>query len=108
MINSISLLFNELATNYLSDFILESSETSIVLKINKVKSVDNVDSLLDALDKMISVKEYSITAFKKDQISIALKIFGTEVQYIKSVQNHKDFILEVSTNDLIEASLNTL
>ena len=108
MINSISLLFNELATNYLSDFILESSETSIVLKINKVKSVDNVDSLLDALDKMISVKEYSITAFKKDQISIALKIFGTEEQFIKSVQNHKDFILEVSTNDLIEASLNTL
>lgn len=108
MINSISLLFNELATNYLSDFILEPSETSIVLKINKVKSVDNVDSLLDALDKMISVKEYSITAFKKDQISIALKIFGTEEQFIKSVQNHKDFILEVSTNDLIEASLNTL
>ncbi len=108
MLKSIRLLFNRLATNYLNDFILEATERSIVLKVNKVKSVDNVDSLLDALDEMISVKEYSITAFKKDQISIALKIFGTEEQFVNSVQNHKDFILELSTNDLIEASLNSL
>jgi hypothetical protein len=108
MIISIRLLFDRLATSYLSDFILEATERSMVLKVNKVKSVDNVDSLLDALDEMISIKEYSITAFKKDQISIALKIFGTEEQFIKSVQNHKDFILELSTNDLIEASLNSL
>ena len=108
MINSIRLLFDRLATSYLSDFILEATERSMVLKVNKVKSVDNVDSLLDALDEMISVKEYSITSFKKDQISISLKIFGTEEQFIKSVQNHKDFMLELSTNDLIEASLNSL
>ena len=108
MINSIRLLFDRLATSYLSDFILEATERSMVLKVNKVKSVDNVDSLLDALDEMISVKEYSITSFKKDQISLSLKIFGTEEQFIKSVQNHKDFMLELSTNDLIEASLNSL
>ena len=108
MINSIRILFNSLATNYLNDFILEATERSIVLKVNKVKSVDNIDSMLDALDEMISVKEYSITAFKKDQISFALKIFGTEEQFIKSVKNHKDFLLESSTNDLIEASLNSL
>ena len=104
----IRFLFQNLSIDYLSDFILDNSERRLIMKVTKVSSAEHLDNLLDALDEMISVKEYSITAFKKDQISIALKIFGTEEQFIKSVQNHKDFLLESSTNDLIEASLNSL
>ena len=104
----IRFLFQNLSIDYLSDFILDNSERKLMMKVTKVSSAEHLDNLLDALDKMISIKEYSIKSFQQNEISFSLTIFGTEDQFKKSVQTHKDFSLESSTTKLIQASLNTI
>jgi hypothetical protein len=104
----IKFLFNNLSTDYLSSFILDNAERAISISVSKVTSADRLDSLLDALDKMISIKEYSISSYKEGEISFSCIIFGTENQFIESVKTHKDFLLEDSSAGLIQASLNFL
>ena len=106
IIGKIRLLFEDLSTDYLSNFILDSSERKLMMKVTKVSSAEHLDNLLDALDKMISIKEYSIKSFQQDEIAFSLTIFGTEDQFKKSVQTHKDFSIESSATELIRASLN--
>ena len=65
-------------------------------------------SMIDGLDKMISIKEYSIKSFQQNEISFSLIIFGTEDQFKKSVQTHKDFSIERTATGLIHASLNSI
>ena len=108
IIESIYSLFNNLSTEYLSNFILETTEKEISMRVSKVSSAEQFDNLLDALDKMISIKAYSVKSFEKNEISFTLTIFGTEEQFIKSVQTHKDFLLKTSSADLIEVSLNSI
>lgn len=108
IIKKIKNLFENLSTDYLSDFILDSSQRIMMMKVTKVSSADKLDSLLDTLDKMISIKEYSITSFKQNEISFSLKIFGTEDQFIQTVKTHKDFLLEEYSTELIQASLSTI
>ena len=79
-----------------------------MLKVDKVFSADDLENLLDALNKMISIKEYSIKSFEQDEIFLSLIIFGTENQFAKSVQTHKDFLLEDFSEELIYASLNSI
>ena len=104
----IRFLFQNLSIDYLSDFILENSERRLMMKVTKVSSAEHLDNLLDALDKMISIKEYSIKSFQENEISISLTIFGTEDQFKKSVQTHKDFSIESTATELIQASLNSI
>ncbi len=78
------------------------------MTVTKVSSAEHLDNLLEALDKMISIKEYSIKSFQQNEISFSLTIFGTEDQFIKSVQAHKDFSLEGTTTELIQSSLNSI
>ena len=106
IIGKIRLLFEDLSTDYLSNFILDSSERKLMMKVTKVSSAEHLDNLLDALDKMISIKEYSIKSFQHDEIAFSLTIFGTEDQFKKSVQTHKDFSIESMATELIRASLN--
>ena len=108
IIEKIRLLFEDLSTDYLSNFILDSSERKLMMKVTKVSSAEHLDNILDALDKMISIKEYSIKSFQQNEISFSLTIFGTEDQFKKSVQTHKDFSLESSATKLIQASLNSI
>ena len=104
----IRFLFQNLSIDYLSDFILDNSESSLMMKVTKVSSAEHLDNLLDALDKMISIKEYSIKSFQQNEISFSLTIFGTEDQFKKSVQTHKDFSIESTATELIQASLNSI
>ena len=104
----IRFLFQNLSIDYLSDFILDNSERRLMMKVTKVSSAEHLDNLLDALDKMISIKEYSIKSFQQNEISFSLTIFGTEDQFKKSVQTHKDFSIERTATKLIEASLNSI
>ena len=104
----IRLLFDNLSIDYLSDFVLDNSERKLVMKVTKVSSAEHLDNLLDALDKMISIKEYSIKSFQENEISFSLTIFGTEDQFKKSVQTHKDFSIESTATELIQASLNSI
>ena len=104
----IRFLFENLSIDYLSDFVLDNSERKLMMKVTKVSSAEHLDNLLDALDKMISIKEYSIKSFHQNEISFSLTIFGTEDQFKKSVQTHKDFSLESSATELIQASLNSI
>jgi len=104
----IRFLFQNLSIDYLSDFILDNSERRLIMKITKVSSAEHLDNLLDALDKMISIKEYSIKSFQQNEISFSLTIFGTEDQFKKSVQTHKDFSIESTATELIQASLNSI
>ena len=104
----IRFLFQNLSIDYLSDFILDNSERRLMMKVTKVSSAEHLDNLLDALDKMISIKEYSIKSFQQNEISFSLTIFGTEDQFKKSVQTHKDFSIESTATDLIQASLNSI
>ena len=104
----IRFLFQNLSIDYLSDFILDNSERRLMMKVTKVSSAEHLDNLLDALDKMISIKEYSIKSFQQNEISFSLTIFGTEDQFKKSVQTHKDFSIESSATKLIKASLNSI
>ena len=104
----IRLLFQNLSIDYLSDFILDNSERRLMMKVTKVSSAEHLDNLLDALDKMISIKEYSIKSFQQNEISFSLTIFGTEDQFKKSVQTHKDFSIESTATELIQASLNSI
>ena len=104
----IRLLFQNLSIDYLSDFILDNSERRLMMKVSKVSSAEHLDNLLDALDKMISIKEYSIKSFQQNEISFSLTIFGTEDQFKKSVQTHKDFSIESTATELIQASLNSI
>ena len=104
----IRFLFENLSIDYLSDFVLDNSERKLMMKVTKVSSAEHLDNLLDALDKMISIKEYSIKSFQQNEISFSLTIFGTEDQFKKSVQTHKDFSLESSATKLIQASLNSI
>ena len=104
----IRFLFQNLSTEYLSDFILDNSERRLMMKVTKVSSAEHLDNLLDALDKMISIKEYSIKSFQQNEISFSLTIFGTEDQFKKSVQTHKDFSIESTATELIQASLNSI
>ena len=108
IIKKIKNLFENLATDYLSDFILDSSQRIMMMKVTKVSSADKLDNLLAILDKMISIKEYSITSFKQNEITFSLKIFGTEDQFIQTVKTHKDFLLEEYSTELIHASLSTI
>ena len=101
-------LFQNLSIDYLSDFILDNSERRLMMKVTKVSSAEHLDNLLDALDKMISIKEYSIKSFQQNEISFSLTIFGTEDQFKKSVQTHKDFSIESTATELIQASLNSI
>ena len=78
------------------------------MRVAKVSSAEDLDKLLDALDKMISIKEYSIKSFKQNEISFSLTIFGTEDQFKKSLQAHKDFSLEGTTTELIQTSFNSI
>ena len=105
---SIRFLFQNLSIDYLSDFILDNSERRLMMKVTKVSSAEHLDNLLDALDKMISIKEYSIKSFQQNEISFSLTIFGTEDQFKKSVQTHKDFSIESTATELIQASLNSI
>ena len=102
----IRFLFEDLSEDYLSDFVLDNSERKLMMKVTKVSSAEHLDNLLDALDKMISIKEYSIKSFQHDEIAFSLTIFGTEDQFKKSVQTHKDFSIESMATELIRASLN--
>ena len=104
----IRFLFQNLSIDYLRDFILDNSERSLMMKVTKVSSAEHLDNLLDALDKMISIKEYSIKSFQQNEISFSLTIFGTEDQFKKSVQTHKDFSIESTATELIQASLNSI
>ena len=104
----IRFLFQNLSIDYLSDFILDNSERRLMMKVTKVSSAEHLDNLLDALDKMISIKEYSIKSFQQNEISFSLTIFGTEDQFKKSVQTHKDFSIESTVTELIQASLNSI
>ena len=104
----IRFLFQNLSSEYLSDFILDNSERRLMMKVTKVSSAEHLDNLLDALDKMISIKEYSIKSFQQNEISFSLTIFGTEDQFKKSVQTHKDFSIESTATELIQASLNSI
>ena len=79
-----------------------------MMKVTKVTSAEHLDNLLDALDKMISIKEYSISSYKEGEISFSCIIFGTENQFIESVKTHKDFLLEDFSAGLIQASLNSI
>ena len=101
-------LFEDLSLDYLSSFVLDNSERKLMMKVTKVSSPEHLDNLLDALDKMISIKEYSIKSFQQNEISFSLKIFGTEDQFKESVQTHKDFSIENTTTELIQASLNSI
>ena len=78
------------------------------MKVTKVSSAEHLENLLDALDTMISIKEYSIKSFQQNEISFSLIIFGTEDQFKKSVQTHKDFSIERTATGLIQASLNSI
>ena len=104
----IRFLFQNLSIDYLSDFILDNSERRLMMKVTKVSSAEHLDNLLDALDKMISIKEYSIKSFQQNEISFSLTIFGTEDQFKKSVQTHKDFSIESTATEIIQASLNSI
>ena len=104
----IRFLFQNLSIDYLSDFILDNSERRLMMKVTKVSSAEHLDNLLEALDKMISIKEYSIKSFQQNEISFSLTIFGTEDQFKKSVQTHKDFSIESTATELIQASLNSI
>ena len=104
----IRFLFQNLSIDYLSDFILDNSERKLMMKVTKVSSAEHLDNLLDALDKIISIKEYSIKSFQQNEISFSLTIFGTEDQFKKSVQTHKDFSIESTATEIIQASLNSI
>ena len=104
----IRFLFENSSIDYLSDFVLDNSERKLMMKVTKVFTAEHLDNLLDALDKIISIKEYSIKSFQQNEISFYLTIFGTEDQFKKSVQTHKDFSIENTETDLIQASLNSL
>ena len=104
----IRFLFENLSIDYLSDFVLDNSERKLMMRVTKVSSAEHFDNLLDALDKMISIKEYSIKSFQQNEISFSLTIFGTEDQFKKSVQTHKDLSIESTSTELIQASLNSL
>ena len=104
----IRFLFENLSIDYLSDFVLDNSERKLMMTVTKVSSAEHLDNLLDALDKMISIKEYSIKSFQQNEISFSLTIFGTEDQFKKSVQTHKDFSIESTATELIQASLNSI
>ena len=108
VIERIRFLFQNLSIDYLSDFILDNSERRLMMKVTKVSSAEHLDNLLDALDKMISIKEYSIKSFQQNEISFSLTIFGTEDQFKKSVQSHKDFSIEGTATEIIQASLNSI
>ena len=105
---SIRFLFENLSIDYLSDFVLDNSERKLMMMVTKVSSAEHLDNLLEALDKMISIKEYSIKSFQQNEISFSLTIFGTEDQFKKSVQTHKDFSIESTATELIRASLNSI
>ena len=105
---SIRFLFENLSKDYLGDFVLDSSEMKLMMKVTKVSSAEHLENLLDALDTMISIKEYSIKSFQQNEISFSLIIFGTEDQFKKSVQTHKDFSIERTATGLIQASLNSI
>ena len=104
----IRFLFENLSIDYLSDFVLDNSERKLMMRVTKVSSAEHFDNLLDALDKMISIKEYSIKSFQQNEISFSLTIFGTEEQFKNSVQTHKDLSIESTSTELIQASLNSL
>ena len=101
-------LFENLSIDYLSDFVLDNSERKLMMTVTKVSSAEHFDNLLEALDKMISIKEYSIKSFQQNEISFSLTIFGTEDQFKKSVQTHKDFSIESTAIEIIQASLNSI
>ena len=101
-------LFENLSIDYLNDFVLDNSEKKLTMKVAKVSSAEHLDNLLEALDKMISIKEYSIKSFQQNEISFSLTIFGTEGQFKQSVQAHKDFSIESTSTELIQASLNSI
>ena len=105
---SIRFLFENLSIDYLSDFVLDKSERKMMMTVTKVSSAEHLDNLLEALDKMISIKEYSIKSFQKNEISFSLTIFGTEDQFRKTVQTHKDFSIESTATEIIQASLNSI
>ena len=105
---SIRFLFENLSIDYLSDFVLDNSERKLMMMVTKVSSAEHLDNLLEALDKMISIKEYSIKSFQKNEISFSLTIFGTEDQFRKTVQTHKDFSIESTATETIQASLNSI
>ena len=105
---SIRFLFENLSIDYLSDFVLDNSERKLLMTVTKVSSAEHLDKLLEALDKMISIKEYSIKSFKQNEISFSLTIFGTEDQFKNSVQTHKDFSIESTATEIIQASLNSI
>ena len=104
----IRFLFENLSIDYLSDFVLDNSERKLMMTVTKVSSAEHLDNLLEALDKMISIKEYSIKSFQHNEISFSLTIFGTEDQFKKSVQTHKDFSIESTATEIIQASLNSI
>ena len=105
---SIRFLFENLSIDYLSDFVLDNSERKMMMTVTKVSSAEHLDNLLEALDKMISIKEYSIKSFQHNEISFSLTIFGTEDQFKNSVQAHKDFSIESTASEIIQASLNSI
>jgi len=105
---SIRFLFENLSIDYLSDFVLDNSERKLMMMVTKVSSAEHLDNLLEALDKMISIKEYSIKSFQHNEISFSLTIFGTEDQFKNSVQAHKDFSIESTATEIIQASLNSI
>ena len=105
---SIRFLFENLSIDYLSDFVLDNSERKLMMMVTKVSSAEHLDNLLKALDKMISIKEYSIKSFQHNEISFSLTIFGTEDQFKNSVQAHKDFSIESTATEIIQASLNSI
>ena len=108
IIERIRFLFENLSIDYLSDFVLDKSERKMMMTVTKVSSAEHLDNLLEALDKMISIKEYSIKSFQQNEISFSLTIFGTEDQFKKSVQTHKDFSIESTATEIIQASLNSI
>ena len=105
---SIRFLFENLSIDYLSDFVLDNSERKLMMMVTKVSSAEHLDNLLEALNKMISIKEYSIKSFQHNEISFSLTIFGTEDQFKNSVQAHKDFSIESTATEIIQASLNSI
>ena len=92
---------NSLTDKYLSNFIISDSETSIEVIVNNIFSYNDLITLQDSMQRLISIKTSKIESYVDNSITYSLIINGDINSFKKEIRANPDLQLIESNDNVI-------
>jgi hypothetical protein len=92
---------NSLTDKYLSNFIISDSETAIEVIVNNIFSYNDLITLQDSMQRLISIKTSKIESYVDNSITYSLIINGDINSFKKEIRANPDLQLIESNDNVI-------